>query len=266
MRRILTVLLLGSAVCLADTTVKTLTVFTDSGAQSNVQNPDVHRETYYRRGTMRRRDSLGDRGGPLSSSLANCQSKTGFLIDLNAREYRTFKVVTFLAEPQRRDYLLKNPQSAVQVESRTVDTGERKAFFGYVAKHLITTTTRPPNKNSGGGEETIDGWYIDHEAADNNCAPEYVHSDPYYVLATGLVLPVEVPQFQHTGPMPLGLAVKSTRTVRIAGAKNGAATRTITGEVTVEELSDSPLSPSLFELPTGFRENPRLLPQPSSHE
>lgn len=265
MRRILTVILLGcSAVCLADTTVTTLTVITDSGGPPNVQNPTLLRTTYYRRGAMRRRNTLSDKGAPSFSSLANCQSRTGFLIDLHAREYETFKVVTFLTEAQRHEYLLKNPQSVVQVESRTVDTGERKVFFGYAAKHLITTNKRPPDKNSGGGEEIIDGWYIDHESGDNNCAPEYVRSDPYYVLATALVMLAGVPQFQHNGPMPVGLAVKSTRTVRIVGAKNGGATRTIKSEVTVEELSDSPLSPSLFELPAGLHENQRLLPNPVS--
>jgi hypothetical protein len=36
-------------------------------------------------------------------------------------------------------------------------------------------------------------------------------------------------------------------------------------EETVEELSDSPLSPSLFELPSNVRENPSLLGGGSIH-
>jgi hypothetical protein len=75
----------------------------------------------------------------------------------------------------------------------------------------------------------------------------------------------QIAHFNHTGPVPSGLAVKLTVTHKFAGSK-GAAARIMRIEETVEELSDSPLSPSLFNLPSGFHENPHLLGgQPSSH-
>ncbi len=203
---------------------------------------------------MRRKDSI-----PASiSSIANCDTRTGFLIDLDAHEYRTYKVVKFWPVQQIDDYLQKNPQNAIQIESKTVDTGERKTFFGYLARHLITTNRRSPDKDDTGGKETIDGWYIDHELPDNNCAPDYARTDPLYVVGTGLVMLPQVASFHHTGPLPAGLAVKRTLTHKIADGENGR-DRIIAITETVEELSDSPLSPSLFELPSGLHENSHLL-------
>ncbi|MCU1269287.1 MAG: hypothetical protein JWN74_581 [Acidobacteriaceae bacterium] len=256
MRLQLISLLLGcSIVCQADTTVKTGTTITDSRATPNVQNPTVTHTVYYQRGAMRRKDSLG----ASMSSIANCDTKTGFLIDLDAHQYRTYKVVKFAPMLQLQEYLEKNPRSKVQVESQTVDTGERKTFFGHPARHLITTTKRARDEKNNGGEETIDGWYIDHEGLDNDCAPDYVHTEPFYVLGTGLVIYPEIPQFHHIGPIPGGLAVKLTHRIKSAGAKNDTADRVVTLERTVEEISDSPLNSFIFELPSGLHENPQLL-------
>jgi hypothetical protein len=260
MRWFVIFLLIGcSAVCNADTTIKMRTVFTYTGARLDAQNPDTTRIVYYRSGAMRKKDSLGDKATVSFSSIANCEAKTGLLVDFEAREYRNYRVVKFWQMTEFQDYLQKSPERAVPIESSTIDTGERKTFFGHAAKHLVTTNRRGPDKGSNGGEEIFDGWYIDHEGPDNNCAPDYVHSEPYYVVGTMLATYPDVAQFHHTGPLPTGLAVKLTYSLKLAPAKDGSPGRTTSNERTVEELSDSPLNPSLFELPPGFHENPELL-------
>jgi hypothetical protein len=245
--------------------VKTRTIITDTGASADVQNPSEHRDIRYRKGAMRRKDSFGGVAASSFSNLANCDTRTGFLIDTDAREYRTYNVVKFSPMAQMDEYLQKNPQDAVQIESKTVDTGERRTFFSHLAKHLITTTKRAPSEKNAGGEETIDGWYIEHEAPDNNCAPDYVRREPYYVIGTALATYPEIAQFHHTGPIPSGLAVELTHTLKITGSKRSSG-RVFTTKETVEELSDVPLRPSLFELPSGFHLNSHLLGgQASSH-
>lgn len=248
-------LVVGTAMCPADTMVKIRTVITDSQIDPNVANTSTTYTIQYRHGIMRRRDSLSAEGVPSFGEIANCETRTGFSIDWNAREYESYKVVKFASEAQRAEYLQKAGKTAFQVESKTVDTGERKMFFGHSAKHLITTTRRtaPNNPND---EEIFDGWYVDHELPDRNCAPDFVRSEPYYVTGTALVDYPDLAEVNHTGPLPTGLPVKLTLTSKIAGKKG--TPRTITIEKTVEELSDSPLSPSLFELPKGFHENPQL--------
>jgi len=258
MYRILVALLLvGCAISHADMMIKTRTVSSDTEAAPNVQNPSEHREIRYRSGAMRREDSLGQGVKVIFSRTADCNTKTGFLIDPGAREYRSYRTVRFPTIAQLDEYRQKNPQNSVQVESKTIDTGERKTFFGQTAKHLITTTIRSADDENPGGEETIDGWYIEHEMPDTNCAPDYVRTETYYVVPTTLVDFPQIPHLHHTGPLPTGLAVKVIATRKIL--RKGLPSRTITVDETVEELSDSPLDPSLFEMPSGFRENPELL-------
>jgi len=266
MRRYVTLFLVGCCtVGRADTMVKTHTVTTDSATSRSVQNLSEHHDVLYRSGTMRRKDRLGGAATLLVSDIANCATGIGFLIDSDAHEYRTYKVVKFGTMAQLDDYRKKNPQDVVQIESKTVDTGERRTFFGHLAKHFVTTTKRLADEKSAGGEETTDGWYIDHEKADNRCAPDYVRTEPFYVIGTGLVMLPQIAHFNHSGPVPSGLAVKLTVTHKVTGSR-GAADRTIKIEETVEELSDSPLSPSLFELPAGFHENPlMLIGKPRTH-
>jgi hypothetical protein len=238
--------------------MKTQTVITVSDQNPNIENPNVTRKIQYRHGLMRREDSLGVATIASIADIANCETRTGFLIDLDAHEYRNYKLVRFTSEAQRDGYLQKAGKTAVPVESKTVDTGERKVFFGYPARHLITTTKRADANNPSVGEETVDGWYIDHELPDHNCAPDFVHSEPYYVPGTALVVYPDVAQVHHTGPLPTGLAVKSKFIGKLAATKDGTRDRTITIEKIVEELSDSPLIPSLFQLPNGLHENPDL--------
>jgi len=90
---------------------------------------------------MRRRDIIGEATTASIADIANCETRVGFFIDLEAHEYRNYKLVKFASEAQRGEYLRKTGKTAVQVESKTVDTGERKVLFGHPARHLITTTS-----------------------------------------------------------------------------------------------------------------------------
>jgi hypothetical protein len=199
--------------------VKVKTVITDSDNNPNIQSPSVTREVLYRHGAMRRRDNLETDTEPYLEDIANCEARTGFLVDLAAHQYKNYKVVKFLSESERIDYLRKTGRPAVLVETKTVDTGERKPYFGYSAKHLITTAWLANVQDSG--EETIDGWYIDHEGLDRSCAPDFVRTEPYYVVGTGLVMYPDVAQVQHTGPLPTGLAVVLKLTDKRAATKDG---------------------------------------------
>ncbi len=242
-----------SIMSFGDMTVKTRTVVVEGGNRR-----EGTRYLYYRRGAMRRRDSIDSKGTSSIATIANCETKGGFLIDLNMHEYRTYKVVKFLSDAQLAEYLKQNPGNAAPVESHTVDTGEQKTFFGLPAKHFITTIKRSRSKDNDGGEESIDGWYIEHERPDNNCAPDYTANQLPYLLPTGLVTYPEVPQFRHTGPLPTGLAVKLIHTIKFAPSESNASDQTFATEETVEDLIDSPVQPALFELPSGFHENSQL--------
>ncbi|HJT01438.1 MAG TPA: hypothetical protein VJ756_20255 [Terriglobales bacterium] len=231
-------------------TVKIRSIINDSGAASNVENPMIHLRIYYRHNEMRRKEE-GPPGDISVTSIADCTTRTGFLIDTTSRQYRSYKLVTFWSEPQLQNYLKKHPSQAVQIESKTVPTGETQTFFGYEAKHFITTNRRQTHDQKA-EEETLEGWYIEHEPVDNDCAPDYVHRDPYYVFGTALVMYPEIANFNHSGPVPTGWAVKLTIKERYTTG------RIVTMEQIVEDFSDAALPESLFKVPSGFRKDPKL--------
>ncbi len=108
-------------------TEKVRKIIADSKPSPNVQNPVALRSVYYRREGMRRKDSLREDGTPSISSIVNCETGTGFLIDMSAGEYRSYKVTKFISSNQMQEYMGKHPQDVVQVESRTIETGERSS-------------------------------------------------------------------------------------------------------------------------------------------
>ena len=111
---------------------------------------------------MRRIDSLDATGKVIFTKINNCATRSGLLVDPVSREYRAIRLPGLWTEQQLRDYIDKHPADAVRIESRTVDTGEKRAILGLTAKRFITTIERS-TQNGVGGNETIDGWYVEHE-------------------------------------------------------------------------------------------------------
>src|ERR1700756_2072512 len=231
MLRLTTFLLTLSIACHADTTIKKHTVVTDSKLPASVEKTADFVEILYRKGALRK----SEHPNASTMNIANCDTRTGSLIDLKAHEYKTYKVVKYSPTARFEEYINKNPKYAVDIESTTVDAGEQKMFFGYSAKHFITTNKKAPDKNDSAREVIIDAWYIDHELPDDHCDPEYVRTEPFYVLGAVLVMPPQIPRLHHTGPVPTGLPVKTTATYKILGT-NGAPEETITTIETIEEI------------------------------
>ena len=193
MSRLTTFLLTLSIVCHADTTIKKHTVVTDSKSSANVEKTSDFVEILYRKGALRK----SEHPNTSITRISNCDTRTGFLIDLKTNEYKTYKVVKYRPTAQIEEYINKNPENAVDIESTTVDTEEQKTFFGHPAKHFITTTKRASDKNDTGRKETVEGWYIDQELPDDHCDPEYVRTEPYYAIGTALVTPPQLPRLHH---------------------------------------------------------------------
>jgi hypothetical protein len=88
MSRLTTFLLILGIACHADTTIKKHTAVTDSKSPANVEKSSDFEEILYRKGALRKMEN------PNASitDIANCDTRTGFLIDLKANEYKTYKV------------------------------------------------------------------------------------------------------------------------------------------------------------------------------
>lgn len=237
-----------------DSTVRMRHTMTLIPSAANVENPTVVRSAYYVHSTMRRIDSVDATGKVTFTKINNCATRSGLIIDPSSREYRAVKLPRLWTDEELRDYISKHPANAVRIESRTVDTGERRVMLGLTAKHLVTTVERA-TLNGTGGTETIDAWYVEHQQVECDTATAL----PEELSGALLLTYPELADVHHVGPFPMGLAVQVGYTIKWIGDKYGAGGKTMTGERVVESISSSPLDPKTFEIPAGFRENPDLL-------
>jgi hypothetical protein len=108
--------------------------------------------------------------GPRLAAITRCDLGQLFELNLDAAEYVSApyppKPLTS-AEIEERGIstidLSQSGKPTLRVETTTVDTGERKAFFGRTARHVIITRKQIPLEGSHSElQETVtDGWYID---------------------------------------------------------------------------------------------------------
>lgn len=203
---------------------------------------------------------------PHMAVITHCDTGLVDELDLDAHEYREFKMERY---PDEKQFARKLEQTQKDDQKHatfsTVDTGETRDFHGQVARHLVTTITgkdKEVNYN-----KVIDGWYI--SLPDAGCAPEYLRqhhgsmetSTP--IKSVGYGFP-SLPGLVNSGTvdstltyswfLPSGLAVeeKSTQSqrIRVDGALRD---NRFQVEEKVLELSEEPLDPVLFEVPTGFK-------------
>ena len=149
----------------------------------------------------------------------------------------------------------------LRVETSTVDTGERQEMFGYTARHIITTRKQTPleGSNSEPSESVTDGWYIDRRTScDPKPLPGIGHGGFVSSRAGlgGKQLPIEKPKFVDIGAREIGLPVKETRTLPITtGFSDGTrAMSAYTEELEVTVLEKAALDPTLFEVPSGYKQ------------
>jgi hypothetical protein len=127
--------------------------------------------------------------------------------------------------------------------SSVKDTGQRKNFHGYTAKHLKMTVLAQPSPkacNAVKQKYEIDGWYVDIK--DQSTCQRF---SPYVNDVQGCQDHVVLKQ---TGGVKPGLAVQETITFT-----NGDEQPTvITTEVT--ELKEAPLAAELFDTPANYKQ------------
>ncbi len=237
-----------------DSVVKIRHTMAVTPSRANEGSVTVLVSAYYVHAKMRRIDTLDAAGNVTFTRINNCDKRSGLIVDPIRREYRAIKLPRTWTEQQFLEYIDKNPGNVVPVESRTVDTGDKKTFLGMVARHFITTIERPV-KDGVGGSETIDAWYVEHEKVE--CQMDGVLDSE--LSGAMLATYPEMADTHHTGPIPRGLPVQVQTVIKWTGGVYGPNGRTLKSERVVESISDSALNSKIFEVPAGFRENANLL-------
>ena len=210
--------------------------------------------------------------GPRTAAICRCDLGRMFSLDIDAGEYESCRLVTFnsrfywlrairffLVHPLRAWKENRRRPPTVLVETTTVDTGERKDMFGFIARRVITTEQRKPVAPSTDDESETrtDGWYID---IDPTIACERLPPGTRTFLSVRqLGQPREVPQFKDVGPRERGypVDVTSAYTSTATLADGTPKVFTTTSRTWVTHLSTDALDPSLFEVPGSFRKKPR---------
>ena len=127
---------------------------------------------------------------PHTAVITHCDTGVVDELDLDRHEYREFKMPRY---PNEKSFL--NPVDRARkaakgrLQADTVDTGETRVFFGYTARHLITTTreTRETYREFSIDSSpsrafrllvkekiviVVDGWYLDQPQP--GCAPDFL--------------------------------------------------------------------------------------------
>jgi hypothetical protein len=196
--------------------------------------------TEYFKGALRRMDQFDDIQGRHSESIEvlDFDRLRQTVWNTNLQEYAVIRM--------RRGTTSQSLGPDLVIDKVTVDTGERRNFFGRLARHLITEETRT-NRGANGPADSkarIDGWYIDSELLPREKRGTVVH-----VLADGNRRPRLI--VNQTGPAPSGLAVWESQISHYVLPSGSREVNERTIEVT--ELIEAPLPNELFTPPTGFK-------------
>lgn len=222
---------------------KITTVTTDARGEKSVR-------TEYYKGSLERSDLELD-GKVVAFWVMDRANAMQTAWDPNARQYsvtsyaRTARPVAPVAIEADA-----GPPPVMHFDSVTIDTGERKLFFGHTARHLITNEKRTTENAGEGGQdldsETVtDAWYIDDVHATGTGGAR--------LIAYGAMLSAGRPpvvRFTHSGPAVSGIAVQETTETKFRNVRGVSGNYKSTTEVT--ELSNAVLPQPLFEPPAGY--------------
>ncbi len=134
----------------------------------------------------------------------------------------------------------------VTITTSTIDTGERKQFFGYTARRVKSTIIYESSADActvSNSKMETDGWYIDADF-DTGCTTGAAAGSPGADIVRGCTDNVVT---KVIGDARRGFAVFE-RTTIFDGA--GRETSSFSNEVT--EISGQDLDESLFEIPEGY--------------
>ncbi len=192
--------------------------------------------------------------GPPHATIDQCDAGRVYELDLQAREYTTYRLnEQGLPEGWKpAPVKWKSSGGTLTITIETIDTGERRQMFGHTARHIITKDKRVagPGACSKSGESEQDGWYIDLDATAGCPRLPKSHGPGVAVLSTPDCmdkLEIRRSSVERSG-YPLELTMR-TRTTSPDGRPSAATVYT----AKVTELSEAPLDLALFDVPAGFK-------------
>lgn len=251
---------------------KIVTLDTEAFSEQTLYIMADRRRMEFRRSVHRRNnDESPEMQTELSSVyILRCDLGQSFVLSPKTEEYSSWPYPPKPATPgQAAQLAVENSDTTepakptLRIETTTVDTGERKEMFGYVARHVITTKKQTPldGSNSQPTQSVTDGWYIDIDRS-ISCDPKpSPGSKRFGILSSNAgvgdkQVPIDGPEFVEIGARETGLPVKETQTfpmiTKFSDGTRAISSHSAKSEVTV--LEKAPLDPVLFEVPSGYKQ------------
>lgn len=201
--------------------------------------------------------------GPRLAAITRCDLGELFELNLDAAEYvsapyppKPLTQAEIEARGLSKADMSQSREPTLRIETTTLDTGERKEFFGHIARHVIITRKQIPLEGSHSEpQETVtDGWYIDLDpqvSCDRRLSTgKRAHS---YLVAGKQ--PAQIPEFVDIGESETGFPVQSVMVSKgTYTLPDGTNKQTDSkSETLVTQLEIGLLDPRLFEIPPGFK-------------
>ena len=190
-------------------------------------------QTNYVQGDKRRID-ISDANSHHATIVIENQAV--YELDFKLHEYTELKLSGYRTVPQAKPAGLPVATTKVNVYCETVDTGERKQFFGKTASHLILRERLVGEPGSCYASSTFEkeGWYFPVSPPSGRVLGAYILNGRGQNC---------VPSFTMHGAFPsVSPVIETFRPSKDAEFRSE-----------IVELSDAPLDHTVFEIPPGFR-------------
>ena len=226
---------------LPDLTIKTRRTSGDWLSQLNV---------LYLKGPRQRTETVVEkpkRDAAKWAVIRQCDEKRLFNLNERDKIYASSKIEDW-SERLRKARPVGLPQTSgaqVVMTIDSIDTGERRQFEHYTARHVrVKIRLEPsPGASTPASVEATDGWYIDLPGF--GCQEQA--SSGFARLSVSSSNRQDRLQVKWLGKAPRGYPIEEKSLRTEAGKET-------TSKVELLEISEAALNPSIFELPAGYRQ------------
>jgi hypothetical protein len=178
--------------------------------------------------------------------IRQCDEKR--LLNLNQRDkiYVSSKIEDWSERSRKASPVaLARSGAEVMMTIDSIDSGERRQFQHYSARHVIVKIRIEPGPGASTppSVEETDGWYIDLPGF--GCQEQGLSGFARLSVSSGNRQ--DRFQVKWLGKAPRGYPIEETSV--ITGPENKTMSK-----IELLEISEAPLNPSIFELPAGYRQ------------
>jgi hypothetical protein len=207
-------------------------------------------DTLYLKGARQRSETVVEKPGAdaiNSAVIRQCDEKRVFILNERDKIYASSEIEDWSERLRKaRPVSLTQPSGAeVLMTIDSIDTGERRQFGHYAARHVrVKIRLEPsPGASTPASAEETDGWYVDLPGF--GCQEQA--SSGFVRLSASSGNRQDRMQIKWLGKAPRGYPVEETSLITEPGTKT-------VSKVELLEISEAPLNPSIFELPAGYRQ------------